>query len=77
MQKSSFALNKKEDFCMSGIWIVRLRMSGREAGIGAQAKIGAALGECKPIKRGRQCLRRAQEKGLADKNYFEIDDIYG
>ena len=52
-------------------------MSGREAGIGAQAKIGAALGECKPIKRGRQCLRRAQEKGLAGKNYFEIDNIYG
>ena len=53
-----------------------LRMSGREAGIGAKAEIGtAALVEGrKPIKRGggaKTAVARRKE-GLAAKNYYEI-----
>ena len=52
-----------------------LRMSGREAGIGAKAEIGAAalVEGRKPIKRrlARTAVARRKD-GLAAKNYYEI-----
>ncbi len=52
-----------------------LRMSGREAGIGAKAEIGAAalVEGRKPIKRRRARTAVARRKdGLAAKNYYEM-----